>query len=214
MSTIATKRGPYARTQQRREQIARAVLDIVEELGHEAVTIALVAERSDTSEATVLYHFPSRDHLLVAALAYSDRMSDEKTHASESDEPFSLEEFHASIEAGGYDGNLVRLLLVMKGQTATADHPAAAYFAGRYETQIGIFTRLIAGRQRDGYALAALDARQIAVQLVAVWDGLTNLWLTDPGFSIADLVIDAYRRLAGENIVEARALINRTDFGL
>jgi AcrR family transcriptional regulator len=214
VSTEATKRGPYARTQKRRENIARAVLDIVEEAGHEAVTISQISERSDTTEATILYHFPSRDHLLVAALELSDRTSEERSHPTDPDAAFSLDDFRASVEAGSHDGNLVRLLLVLRGQSATPDHPAVAYFADRNERQLAIFSALIESRQRAGLALASLDARQLALQLVGVWDGLTNLWITGQHFDIADLVIDAYRRLAGENVVEARALINRTDFGL
>lgn len=211
---MASKRGPYARTQQRREDIARAVLEIVEETGHDAVTIAQISERSDTSEATILYHFPSRDHLLVAALELSDRLSEEQSRPSDPDAAFSLDDFRASIEAGSHDGNLVRLLLVLRGQSATPEHPAVAYFAERNARQLSIFTELIASRQRAGLALAGLEPRVLALQLVGLWDGLTNLWITGQDFEIADVVIDAYRRLAGENVIAARTLVNSTDFGL
>lgn len=44
------------------------MLDVVIEKGHGKVTTAEVAARASTSEATVLYDYPSKDHLLVAAL--------------------------------------------------------------------------------------------------------------------------------------------------
>ncbi|WP_394551962.1 TetR/AcrR family transcriptional regulator [Agromyces sp. MMS24-JH15] len=214
MTTVARKRGPYARTTQRREEIARAVLEVVEEAGHDSVTIAMVAERSGVAEATVLYHFPSRDHLLVAALELSDQDAVAVSHADDEDAALSLEELRAAVSSFEFGGRLTRLALLLKGQTATPDHPAVAYFAARSARQIAIFTKLVARRQRDGLAHPGLDARQVAIQLIATWDGLTALWLVDPAIDVADLLVDAYRRLAGENVVEARALVASSDFGL
>jgi AcrR family transcriptional regulator len=215
VSTAATtKRGPYARTQQRRDEIARAVLQLIEELGHESVTIAMVAERSETSEATVLYHFPSRDHLLVAALERSDQLSSAAANAEDEDAVLSLERFRDTALPASQSDHVIRLLLTLKGQAVTPDHPAAEYFTRRNAHQIEIFTRLIARRQRDGFAHPGLDSRRTAIEVIAIWDGLTALWLTDPTFDVADMLIDAYRRLAGENIVELRKLLNSDQFGL
>jgi AcrR family transcriptional regulator len=178
------------------------------------VTIALVAARTDISEATILYHFPSRDHLLVAALERSDAEEAAAGHVDDDDAELSLEDFRASIAADPRVDRRARLLLVLKGQTATPDHPAVEYFAARNRRQLEIFTRLIARRQRLGFAHAALDPRQVALQLIATWDGLTALRLTDPTFDLADVLLDAYRRLAGENVVEALDTITRPGFGL
>jgi len=214
VSTVATKRGPYARTRQRREEIARVVLDIVEESGHDSVTIALVSERSATPEATVLYHFPSRDHLLIAALQMSDQLIVAEAHADDEDAVLSLDQLRETVASIQVSGNVPRLLLLLRGQTATPDHPAIAYFAERYARQIAIFAKLVARRQRDGFAHPGLDPHLVATQLVATWDGLTTRWLTDPTFDVADVLLDAYRRLAGENIIDARALVSAPDFGL
>src|SRR5262245_41863829 len=66
--TAGRPRGRYSRTAGRRLEIAQAVLDLVLDVGHARVTTAEVARRAGTSEATVLYHFPTKDHLLIAAL--------------------------------------------------------------------------------------------------------------------------------------------------
>ena len=65
-------RGQGAKTPERRAAIARAALDIVTEVGHRALTTAEVAARAGLSERAMLYHFPTRDHLLVAALELAD----------------------------------------------------------------------------------------------------------------------------------------------
>ena len=71
---VSQRRGPYAKTQARRAEIARAALDVVTTDGHKAVTVASVAARSGLSEATVAYHFATRDHLLVAAVELSNEV--------------------------------------------------------------------------------------------------------------------------------------------
>ena len=40
---VSQRRGPYAKTQARRAEIARAALDVVTTDGHKAVTVASVA---------------------------------------------------------------------------------------------------------------------------------------------------------------------------
>ena len=214
MSSVAkTKRGPYAGTRRRRETIARAVLDLVHEVGHESVTIAQVAERSGSSEATVLYHFPSRDHLLVAALELDDRSAVTRSHL-DADSVLSLEQFHDMVATASRSDPILRLLFTVKGQAASTEHPAWAYLEQRNAMSITIFTQLIAGRQREGLAHPGLDPRQIAIQLIAMWDGLTSLWFTGIDFDLADMLVDATRRLSGENVMEARAMMRAREFGL
>ena len=71
MSVVAPKkRGPYAPSLRRKAEIAEAVLEIVDELGPDAVTVALVAERVRSNDATVLYHFPTKDHLLAVSYTH------------------------------------------------------------------------------------------------------------------------------------------------
>src|SRR5689334_17120089 len=68
------QRGPYAHTKARREAIADAALAFVVEHGHRALTTLAVAQRAGMSEAGLLYHYPSKDAVLVAALARFDAL--------------------------------------------------------------------------------------------------------------------------------------------
>ncbi|PHP53540.1 TetR/AcrR family transcriptional regulator [Actinomyces ruminis] len=74
MTRTPRPRGPYAKTAAKREAIARAAYEVVQEVGHEHLTTAAVAQRAGMAERTMLYHFPSRDHLLVAALDHFDEV--------------------------------------------------------------------------------------------------------------------------------------------
>ena len=56
-------------TEQRREQMLRAALEVIVERGYADTRIADVAERAGTSPALVIYYFKTRDQLLTEAIA-------------------------------------------------------------------------------------------------------------------------------------------------
>jgi AcrR family transcriptional regulator len=213
MSSVAgRRRGPYARSTQRREQIALAVLDLVDELGHEGVTTAAVARRSATAEATVLYHFPTKDHLLVAALERADDLDAIVSGAERDDAWLDLDTLAGVADAP--EDRRLRLFVMLKGQAATPGHPAQDYFRARTERAIRIYAELITRRQRAGLAHPGLDPREVAVQMLALWDGLTAMWIVDPSIRVGPLLAAAVRRLAGENFMAAKALFERPEVGL
>lgn len=216
MSTATTpKRGPYARTRQRREQIALAVLELVDEVGHEGVTTAQVAARAHTAEPTVLYHFPSKDHLLVAALERADDIDAALAGAEEPDAALELDTLRQVAEASLRENERrIRLYVMLKGQVATPDHPAAAHFRQRTERIVGIYTRLVAERQHRGLAHPGLDPADAAKQMIALWDGLVAMWVTDHTLDVGALLISGVRRLTGENWMRARALLDEPEVGL
>src|SRR6266849_10520112 len=57
---------------QRREQMLRAAIEVIEERGFPETRIADVAARAGTSPALVIYYFKTRDQLLTEALRYSE----------------------------------------------------------------------------------------------------------------------------------------------
>src|ERR1700752_456599 len=59
-------------TEQRREQLLQAALEVIVERGYADTRIADVAERAGTSPALVIYYFKTRDQLLTEAIRYSE----------------------------------------------------------------------------------------------------------------------------------------------
>ncbi|WP_165759602.1 TetR/AcrR family transcriptional regulator [Rathayibacter oskolensis] len=207
MTTSApTKRGPYASTQKRRATIIAAVVALVDELGHEGVTTALVSQRSGVSETTVLYHFPSKDHLLVAALAAIEEQAAAESHVDLDETVIDARSFRHLPAPEATDPRF-RLMTAMKGWAASPDHPASEYFAGRNARMVEVFTRLVEHSQRTGLAHPAADPRVTALQVIAVWDGLSQLWVSDPSFDLGAAVEDAIRRLTGQNLMEIQKLL-------
>ena len=59
-------------TEQRREQLLRAALEVIVARGYADTRIADVAEHAGTTPALVIYYFKTRDQLLTEALRYSE----------------------------------------------------------------------------------------------------------------------------------------------
>ncbi|OHV33956.1 MULTISPECIES: TetR/AcrR family transcriptional regulator [Pseudofrankia] len=212
-STARGPRGHYARTATRRREIAQAVLDLVVEKGHANVTTAEVALRAGASEATVLYHYPSKDHLLLAALERDQELA---VHHAEKDGVRTADglaglDIDALAEAARVSTRrepLLRLRLALTGLAATPGHPAEDYFARYNRVAVEAYGRLVAERQKTGQAHPSLDPVEVARQFVAAWDGLAAQWLLSPDFDLGALVVQAFRRLSGQNWMEAaRAVI-------
>jgi AcrR family transcriptional regulator len=74
MAQPAEARGVGSReaTEQRREQMLQAALEVIVERGYAETRIADVAERAGTSPALVIYYFKTRDQLLTEAIGYSE----------------------------------------------------------------------------------------------------------------------------------------------
>ena len=216
MSTVESpKRKPNARSKEKRERIARAVVDLVDELGHGNVTTALVAERSGIAEATVLYHFPTKDHLLVAGQSFLDDESlaaiGLEGHDVSEDIDFSPEQF-AQYDA--VDDNRARLYLMIKGMSSVPGHPAHDYYAARIQRQVTMFSALIRGRIAAGVAHPDIDPESAARQIVALWEGLGAMWMCDQTFSTGPLLASGIRRIIGQNVTELRDALNRPGAGL
>lgn len=216
MSTVETPgRKPNARSKEKRERIARAVVELVDELGHEKVTTALVADRSGVAEATVLYHFPTKDHLLVAGQAFLD---DEQVASTGLDGGVVTEQTEFAAEQfalyDSVDDNRSRLYLMIKGMSSVPGHPAHEYYAARIQRHVAMFTTLVRGRIAAGVAHPDLDPESAARQIIALWEGLGAMWMCDQTFSVGELLASGIRRITGENVTELRDALARPGAGL
>lgn len=208
-----SSRGPYAVSDQRRRAIADAVLAIVDEDGHGRVTTARVASRSGIAEATVLYHFPTKGHMLVGALERADEIDvalsvPDESHAS-LDLDFLREMVNARPRA---DEPRARLREMLRGQAATDGHPAAAYFAGRDARAVRIFTGIVARRRGEGLAHADVDPGVAALQILALWEGISTFVARVEGDrDVGALLVDGIRRLTGADRITETTDPTRTD---
>src|ERR1700754_572702 len=65
-------RGEYAKTKFRRQDIVEAAIEVFSASGFRKGSLRDVADRVGLSQAGLLHHFPSKEHLLQAVLAWRD----------------------------------------------------------------------------------------------------------------------------------------------
>ena len=210
MSTTHAKRGPYAKSAQKRAAIAKAAYEVVMEVGHVQLTTAAVAARAGMLERTMLYHFPTRDHLLVAAIEYFEGFFDGEVQ--EGERPLAPpSEFHDLIDelaqrSPGEDKRL-RLQVALASAAQDPAHPAHEFFQRHYERVMAEMIDLMKARQAAGLAHPDRDPVRMARQFVAVWDGLQQSWLIRRDFDLTEEITEAFREISGQNAMEARAAV-------
>lgn len=202
-------RRPYAKTAERRATIGRAALAVVRRRGHRALTTAEVAEEAGISEATMLYHFPTRDHLLVAALQASTDDQPQLVAGLFTDRTPGPDELAGVIARDAMrDDQVTHLFAALSAEATNPEHPAHAFFTEHYTTARGHMARMVRERQEQGLAHPDLDANAVARQMMGVWTGLQAQWLIDPAFDLAAEIEVAFRQLTGQAAVEAKQAID------
>jgi len=208
MSSPST-RGPYAKTAAKRAVIANAALAVVREKGHAGLTTSDVAERAGLSEATMLYHFPTRDHLLVAAAEAAGEESAVAFLASPDRDQHDLSAIPAILgRIGMKDEKVLRLRTFLSAAAVDAEHPAHDFAINQEGVARTALTDMVRAQQERGFASPEVDPDEIARLLVAVWSGLQTMWPTQPYFDLADATQRAFRRLTGQASMEARHAID------
>lgn len=213
--TSTKSRGPYAKTVERKASIAEAALELIRESGHRSLLVADVARRAGVSERTLFYHFPTRDHVLVAALERVDELSQAEVEAQYAAVPDDLERL-IELLTGSISGEpwKAALTVALNGHAQEPEHPAHDYFVGHYARAIDGFGKLLRARQEAGLAHPDLDVVGVARRVVAVWDGLQAQWLVTPDFVLAKEVTAAFRQLSGQNVMEFRQVLDDLGAGV
>lgn len=203
------RRGSYAKTAQRRRAVAAAAVEILREAGLAGLTTSDVARRAGISERSLFYHFPTRDHILVAALESAD-------------EAAAIESIDSYEETNEHLGHLIESLVAaasgepwkaaltvsLSGAAQDPDHPAHDYFVRHYATALSGFAEVVRRRQAAGLAHPDLDPEQVARHFVAAWEGLQAQWLVTQSFDLSREVVAAFRHLSGQGLMEFRRVFD------
>ncbi|WP_263119078.1 TetR/AcrR family transcriptional regulator [Cellulomonas sp. RIT-PI-Y] len=207
---MTSRRGPYAKTRGREEAVGRVAYELVRSAGHRALTMTEVARRTELSEAQLLYLFPSRDHLLVAALVHADSRSDQAARERRPDPGTEPDASLArTINHELADPASLRLFVSMAAEAGDPEHPAHRWMTERRARITLSYATFLRRLQADGWAHPDVDPEQFARQFMALWDGLQAHWLIDPSFDLGAEVGAGLRALARRDAMLARVAINQ-----
>src|SRR5580693_1795362 len=183
--------------EQRREQLLRAALDVIVNRGYADTRIADVAEHAGTSPALVIYYFKTRDQLLTEALRYSE----DQWYAT------GLERLEAIATAAGRLAELITTtgkptewLLWLDLWALSPRNPGVAAVRRKFDERWRqtIETTVLTGQEAGEFS-ATVDAREFAVTLSAMLDGMAvQIALEDPDVPPARAYDLAMRYASGQ----------------
>lgn len=184
-----TRRGPYAKTAQRREEIVAAAIREFSVRGYHGGSLRQIARELGLSVTSVTHVFGSKAELLEAVLNRTDVIG------SEFLDPYRADGVAVGVLAlvrrNQRYPELLRLLAVISAEASAPDHPAHDWFVARYERLISVLEIWFEEDRTRGLFDVDRDARAIAERTVAVWDGVQLQWLIDPRRDV-ELVMRAY----------------------
>lgn len=123
MTTAATREPQQDRSRATRARLLEAAITCLAELGYQASTVAVVAERAGVSRGAAQHHFPTREALFTAALEHvtairADEMRRELAELSAAPDTATVIELVFTL----FTGTLFRAALAL--WVAAANEPA------------------------------------------------------------------------------------------
>ena len=186
-------------------QVKQEILDAASALfakhGYRGTSIAAVAERVGITDAGVLYHFKTKEALLLGVLSQYGRAVDEEIASSGARGIRLLRKIREWGVGMERRPEISALLVHLSAEHLTQDGPARRFLQAAYRRELDRYTAAFATAASEGDLRADLDPVAEARALIAHLDGIRLQWfLADRSFSMADsvrrYVDDALERLA------------------
>jgi AcrR family transcriptional regulator len=170
----------YAKGRERREEILAAADAAFAKHGFRGASLATIAQEVGLSQPGLLHHFPSKEDLLLEVLRFRHERQLESV-ASKIEEADGYAEALLELCAeNAQTPGLVRLFTVLAAESVDDDHPAHERFRERYRGLRELVASRFVAEQREGRLAADVDPETLAVQVLALFDGLQLQWLLEP----------------------------------
>ena len=170
----------------RREQILGEAIRIIGRRGYHAFSIQELAQSCGLTNGGLLYHFGSKEQLLIALLQDRDRRDAEVVasvvgirEGDWTDVPYSalIDTLHAIVARNSTQAEFVRLYALLQAEALDQGHPAYDFFLAREAATLEVFARLVRPHAPAPQATAR--------QLLGLMSGLEQQWLrADQGFDL------------------------------
>jgi AcrR family transcriptional regulator len=178
MTTTARKpRGPYGKTAARRQEIVAAAVEVFGTVGYNKGSLREVAELVGISQAGLLHHFPSKEHLLEAVLTWRD---DDARALMGDPFPTGVDLLRGMVELARFNAQrpqLIELHVIVSGEGSSAEHPLHDYFVRRYEYVFDLLKAAFDEAAQRGELRPGVDSAVSARAVIALLDGLQLQWL-------------------------------------
>jgi len=176
-----SKRGPYAKGQERRDDILRAAVEVISRDGYRGASLSQIGRSIGIDSAHIIYYFSSREVLLQEVLRIWDEGNVANLAADTDIFAWLVEVARRNTRTPG----LVQLYTAFAAEAVEPSHPAHDFFRARFTALQGYIADEIRTRQAAGTVAPTIDADHAAMMLIAQSDGLQVRWLIDRSTDMA-----------------------------
>ncbi|MFJ3957151.1 TetR/AcrR family transcriptional regulator [Arthrobacter sp. NPDC090010] len=163
-----------------KEQILVAAASCFSERGYRGASIASIAERAGLSDAGLLHHFGSKAELYEAVISLRERSYSMAANIGPEDSfPTLLEAIIEGMRVSLESPDLLRFRAVLGGESLLSGHPAREHLEDVFHQSVESIADRIHRDRESGLAKPGEDPRQIALELLALNDGLRAQWALD-----------------------------------
>jgi AcrR family transcriptional regulator len=201
-SSETPARHNYPKGIARRAAIIEVATDLFGRAGYRGATMLQIAAACGISRAGLLHHFPTKESLLAAVLSERDRIDRDRLvrdPIAAHDGLAALADLISLVQRNSTIPAIVNLFAVLSAEAGDPSHPAHAYFVDRYETARSELQQTLMGIRDRGLLAPGVDPGSLAIELIALMDGLQVQWLLAP--ERVDMASHVRRRIESALIV-------------
>lgn len=180
------ERGPYASGVARREAILDATIELLADVGYHGMSLRDVARQVGISHPGVIYHFPSKEVLLMSVV---DRYESQMGFDLEELERLSalplLDTMLDVLARLNENPTIIEVETMLMVEAASELHPAHDHFEDRSVRLVELLHRCWLHLQQDGKVPASVDPTHIAEIQMAIYHGLLLRWHYNHEFQAA-----------------------------
>lgn len=181
------ERGPYQSGLARREAILDAAVDLLAEVGYHGMSLRDVARHVGISHPGVIYHFPSKEALLMSVVQrYETQVGFDLDNLEKLDALPVLDTLLEVTSRLNENPMIIEVECMMIVEASSEIHPAHDHYMRRSERLLSVLKRVWSRLQQDGKVAATEDPTHLAEIHAAVYNGIMIHWLYDREFDAAE----------------------------
>lgn len=174
-----SRRGPYAKSTERRQAILVAAHAVFAAHGYRGGSLQDVADHLGMSQTSLLHYFPSKSDLLLAVLNWRDSNTGDGITPPDPGEGLVdavIRQTRFNEEIPG----VIELYTVLCAESVTDGHPGREFFTERFDRLRRSYARRFTQLAEEGRLRPGVEPEVAAASLIALWDGIQTQWLLSP----------------------------------